>query len=275
MIEPMEEPPKLIRLHFNLGGISAPALKAAQLASDTVATGLIALDAHDFSEAPQIEGSTVQIKFRPQDGTDDDWREDCKSFLVRKGFQELAKGLKESLDEAYSVVHWSRIVAGEITPAELMKQVQAIAQKANKANVPTILDWINAELDDPLQHSEMVRNVQKVRSCLEHRNGIVGTVDVNNVTRDALELSVPTLKVMAVGEETGQEIEVIPGMKLEEASKVAPKFVDEHLVFPLGSQIKINPERFNHIALSNWVFASDLVKRIEALLQEDGIVDFE
>lgn len=271
----MAEPPKFIRLHFNLGGISAPALKAAQLASDTVMIGLSALDAHDFSEAPQIEGSTIQLKFRPKDGTDDEWRDECKSFLVRKGFQELAKGLKESLDEAYSVIHWSRIVTDKTTPADLMKRMQEIAQKANKANVPTILGWINDELGEPIQHTDMVRNVQKVRSCLEHRDGIVGAKDVNNDANDALDLTVPTLKVVAVGEESGEEIEVVPGMILEEASRVAPKFLDEHLQFPLGSRIEINPERFNHIALSNWVFASDLVKRIEALLRDEGNIDFE
>jgi hypothetical protein len=196
-------------------------------------------------------------------------------FIVRKGFQELAKGLKESLDEAYSVIHLSRVVGKAADISEVLRQKEDLAKRANRAHVPTILEWVNSELGLPPEHTAMVRNVQKVRSCLEHRDGVVGAMDVNNVSRDALELAVPTLKIIAVGDETGKKTEVLPGVTLEEGSRVAPTFIDEHLSFPLGTRIEINPERFNHIALSNWVFASDLVKRVEALLRAEGNIDFD
>ena len=266
--------PKYLRLHFNLGGISSPAMKAMQLAVDTVSTALPAFEAFDFDGEPQIEGTALQLRFRQQGMSDDDWREQCKSFVVRKAFQELAKGLKESLDEAYWVIHLTRIDWGNIDTAGVVSQREVLARRANKANVPTILDWVNGELDTPLLHSNMVLNVQKVRSCLEHRDGVVSAVDVNNAAGDALELIVPTMKIVAVGEETGKEVEVVPGMALEEASRVAPQFVDEQLLFPLGSRIEIDPVRFNQLALSNWVFASDLVKRVEELLRAEGNVDF-
>ncbi|MBL6428412.1 MAG: hypothetical protein HOY44_12860 [Maritimibacter sp.] len=266
--------PKYLRLRFNLEGISAPAMKAMQLASDTVMAALPALDAFDVTGEPQIEGTGIQLRFRQAGMSDDDWREQCKSFVVRKAFQELAKGLKESLDEAYSLIHMTRLDWGNIDTAGIMAKREELGRKANRANVPTILDWVNGELGAPLSHTAMVLNVQKVRSCLEHRDGLVGAVDVNNAADDALELSVPTMKIIAIGKDTGAEVEVVPGMQLEEASRVAPKFVDEHLSFPRGARIQIDAERFNHIALSNWVFGSDLAKRVEALLRNEGKVDF-
>ena len=97
---------------------------------------------------------------------------------------------------------------------------------------------------------------------------------MNNAAGDALELTVPTMKIISVGEHTGAEVEVVPGMQLEEASRVAPRFVDEYLSFPLGARIEIDAERFNHISLSNWVFGSNLAKRVETLLRDEGNLDF-
>lgn len=273
-IRAMPQEPKYLRLNFNLDGISAPAMKAMQLVGDTVMVVLPALDAFDFAGESQIEGTGIQLRFRQLGSFDDDWREQCKSFVVRKAFQELAKGLKESLEETYSVIHLTRIDWANIDIAGVVAKREKLGRKANKANVPTILEWVNREIGAPLAHTYMVLNVQKVRSCLEHRDGLVSAVDVNNAAGDALELTVPTMNIIAVGKHTGAEVVVVPAMQLEEASRVAPRFVDEHLSFPLGARIDIEAERFNHIALSNWVFGSDLAKRVGTLLRDEGKVDF-
>ena len=68
----MPQEPKYLLLHFNLDGISAPAMKAMQLASDTVMAALPALDAFDFAGEPQIEGTGIQLRFRQLGSSDDD-----------------------------------------------------------------------------------------------------------------------------------------------------------------------------------------------------------
>jgi hypothetical protein len=59
------------------------------------------------------------------------------------------------------------------TWGEFQIELQEFRKKASDANFPVLMGLVNAGLNDTLHFEREFRSLQKVRNCLEHRNGVV------------------------------------------------------------------------------------------------------
>jgi hypothetical protein len=89
------------QLHVNLdpNGVAVPAQRAALIASDVVAACLSAVAEGELSK-PEIPSRCISYRFNGPEITSDERRLLYQHWLLAKGFQDLARGIRETLEEA-------------------------------------------------------------------------------------------------------------------------------------------------------------------------------
>src|SRR5947209_6054074 len=129
-----------------------------------------------------------------------------ENWLLTRGFQDLARGIRESLEEAalfLSLVVKSNTVS---TIQQLESEIVRSRKRASKLQFPELMVEINARLATLLAFGAEFLSIQKVRNCLEHRGGVVGVQDAD--ADGILRLSFPRFKIFY--NRKGEEIEDKP-----------------------------------------------------------------
>jgi hypothetical protein len=261
--------PKAIYLTLQPAGMATPAKQVSILASQVVATALRAFDADDCSDAPAWTGA-FSLQFTGFDLSPDERRAAFKSWVLAKGFQDLARGVRETLEEAlFFLKMLQRPSPALTTMAELEGEMATIRTAAGKLSFPALLEHVNGGLTEPLAFEREFRSLQNVRNCLEHRAGYVGTKDVDPAT-GRLALSFPRMKLFYHrGEE---EVEVKPGEAIGAQSPDAKlgqadvpiyfKRVTTTREYALHDPIIIGPDDFFQIAMACLQFADDVATKL-------------
>ena len=94
----MDEP-KVVQLRLDPTGVAAPAQRAAIIASQVVGVALRAL-ANDEVSPPAIQGGHLRYQFYGLEMTDSERQQIYINCILSKGFQDLARGVRETLEEA-------------------------------------------------------------------------------------------------------------------------------------------------------------------------------
>jgi hypothetical protein len=100
-----------------------------------------------------------------------------ENWIFSKAFQDLLRGLKGSLEQAYifiTLLSKRHKVASSIT---LDAFLAPFRREAATLHFGPLLDRVNERLKEPLPFVDAYHSLQRVRNCFEHRNGIVGEVD--------------------------------------------------------------------------------------------------
>ena len=150
---------------------------------------------------------------------------------------------------------------GQVTLSALQAKKTELRQRANKKNFPKLLEAVNSGLQAPVAFEDEYHSLQQARNCLEHRNGVVGAVDVNH--NRSLRLLLPRVKYFV--EENGEEVELASGMVIDGTeAPVAIKARREirERTFALGDRVQFNPSEFHEIAFASFFFANDLREKL-------------
>jgi hypothetical protein len=94
-----DDGPVPIRLTLNKDGVTAPVLRAMRISTDMVRIGLHGIATADPSNTAVHEGFFT-LNFEPREDPEK-LRETYRAWLLAKGFQELARGLRQTLEEAF------------------------------------------------------------------------------------------------------------------------------------------------------------------------------
>lgn len=267
----MSEPNALyIKLHPN--GVAAPAQRAVIVASQVVGICLRAL-ANDDLSPPEMRGGFIGYKFDGLEMSDDERRETYQNWLLSKGFQDLARGVRETLEEAVFYLAMIKREPGLTTLGEIEAEMAEIRANAGKPRFPALLEEVNAGLTEPMAFDAEFLSLQKVRNCLEHRGGRVGPPDVDAAT-GTMTLSFPRLRMFyRRGEE---EIEWSPGEVIDTRSPDNPfgkgegvplymNRVTRSREYGLGEPVVITASDFYEIAMACQLFASDVAAKLPTL----------
>jgi hypothetical protein len=178
-----------MRLTLSPDAVAEPARTAAALAANVVSECITRLAGRDLQDQPSI-GFAMNYQFRLVGLETDDRRKLYENWLLARGFQDLARGIRTSFERALVYNAFAAAPSHSMTVGEF----QSVQKKANKLLFPELLRDVNAGLREPLAFEAEFRSLQNVRNCLEHRNGAVGAKDID---RDAqtLTLTFPRLKV--------------------------------------------------------------------------------
>lgn len=155
----MEE---LVRLNITLNpnGVAGPAQRIASMAAQVVATTLRALDNDDLS-APQMQGGSIGLGFSRPEMRDEERREAYQNWILSKGFQDLARGIRETLEEADIFLEMLKLKDGKTTIVEVDAKLASIKSRVSKLLFPQLLGEVNSGLSSPMIFEAGFLSLQK------------------------------------------------------------------------------------------------------------------
>jgi hypothetical protein len=263
----MPEATRTVQITLNPQSVIAPAAVAIRDAQEVVSLALNAVAGADLTNAP--EPPTVRAALRLENAKRDpeERRATYSNWLISRGLHDVAGGVRRSLEAAHLYIQIIRHVASlerkSTTMGDLQGSLFRIRSKANKANFPQLMEWVNEGLVEPLSFEKEFSSLQKARNCLEHRGGIVAAKIDADEGSGVLVLSFPRLKLFY--EKGGAEIEIHKGHIVEpdgDHAVIKAKRVINERSFNVGDRIQISAEDFFEIGLGCWLFAQDLVGKL-------------
>lgn len=262
----------LKRLHITLhpDGVAAPAQRVVALVSEAVGTSLRALDKDECTEQ-EAWGGPWGYRFTGLDLPPEERRETFRNWVLAKGFQDLARGVRETLEEALFFIKMLESESDAPTTLVLIKADMAkIRADAAKLTFPALMEQVNGRLREPMEFEAEFRTLQNVRNCLEHRGGRVGAKDVDPAT-GCLTLTFPRLMTFYMqGEE---EVELVVGEVIDTHSPDNPfgngkevplylKRVTRSREYALDEPVVITALDFFEVAMACHLFAGDVASKL-------------
>ena len=92
-----------IQVRLDANGVAAPAQRAACQCSEIIGFFLHSVSSADLSKQPEIAASDIAYKFTSPDMTAKERSDLYESWLLSKGFHELARGVHETLEQEAAV----------------------------------------------------------------------------------------------------------------------------------------------------------------------------
>lgn len=262
--------PQTIQITLNPTGVVAPAHRIGALVTEAVGTCLRALEKDDCTEQ-EAWGGPWGYRFSGLTLPPEERREAFTNWVLAKGFQDLARGVRETLEEALFFIKMLELESGVLTNlAQIEADMAKIRWDAAKLNFPPLLEQVNLGLREPMAFEAEFRTLQNVRNCLEHRGGRVGPKDVDPAT-GILTLTFPRLKTYYMrGDE---EVELAPGEVIDTHSSDNPfggeeqvpiymRRVNRSREYALDEPVVITARDFFEISMACHLFADDVASKL-------------
>lgn len=259
--------PRAIKLTLNPQGVINPVLRAFHDAVEVVTISVEAIDNADLSQPIVAKGRVHLTLTDPNPKPDAERRAEYRNWLVAKGFQEYARGVRATLEEAYFynalIVRARDSNPGTTNDWDAFQvEMNKIRTKGGNLGFPALMREVSKNLTSPLNFENEFLSLQKVRNCIEHRQGMVGLEDVDEKT-NTLKLSFPRLKITTESE--GKETEIGIGSFVEKDSVLKIQFASELREFKLAEKVIITAQDFADIGWGCWAFADELGKKLPKL----------
>jgi hypothetical protein len=251
------EPVSGIFVTLDRDGVAAPAQRVVMIASQVVGTCLRALANEDLSP-PELQGGFISYRFSGPEMSVGERRETYQNWILSKGFQDLARGVRATLEEALFYIDMGKLELRRATLKSLQVEMVKIRKKGAGLHFPKLLKEVNKDLSEPMSFAAEFKSLQKVRNCLEHRGGLVGHQDVDRATR-TMTLSFPRLG--AFYRRGDEEVELALGGVDEEIS-VYLKLVTRSQEYALGAAVVISADDFAEIATACHLFATEIASKL-------------
>jgi hypothetical protein len=257
-----------IQITLNPDGVAAPAQRVVIVASRVVSAALRAFAKEDSSFA-DLQSGFMGYRFDGIDWSEEERRTTFRNWVLAKGFQDLARGVRETLEEALFFLETLKIPSGPTTIEAIEATMADIRSRAAKLQFPQLMESVNDGLNDRLSFTEEFISLQKVRNCLEHRGGIVAARDIDaNV--GTLILSFPRIRLFyRRGEE---EIEIAAGEPIDTHDVDDDGGVALYIQritrvreYRLGEAVVIDEADFAEIAMACHTFAGEVAAKLPSL----------
>lgn len=263
---------KILNMELNPNGVAAPAQRVVIVASQVVATCIRAFENDELLTA-DLKSGFMAYQFNGIEMDDAEKRETYQNWVLSKGFQDLARGVRETLEEAVFYLEMIKRKPGVTTLAKINADIAAVRKRAGAMNFPDLLSKVNAGLTEPMAFEDEFASIQKVRNCLEHRGGRVTEREVDADT-NTLSLRFPRLRMFYIRGDL--EIELAAGEVIDTHSPDNPFGEQEDVPiymnrvtrsreYKLGEAVKISSADFVEIAMACNLFASDLAAKLPTL----------
>lgn len=257
----MKEQRKALTLTLNVSGVISPLFKVLEECTNSILFGLQTMElVNEIPPDLKIDEGFFRIQFGKNDEDITVKKENYKSWLVKKGFEDLVKGIEASLREAYLYVSIFSKSSVLKTVQEFNQVLSEIRKEALKMHVPDMIEKIEPHLKKPLSYKNQILSINKARTCLVHRGGLVTEKDINDTAQRALKLDWVKLKMFY--EKDGEEIEIIGETIVDGGAQGAPiklKREDNTVSFKEGNRISLNYKQFNEFIVTCHHFGTDLV----------------
>jgi hypothetical protein len=256
-----------VRVNLNPRAVAAPVQRVATTAAQTVAASLAAFAEGELQTPTSGTSIVYQFRLSGREPTSDERRAMYQNWLLCNGLEDLARGVRESLEAAFVYANIVAAAPNLNTVGKFNSGIEKERKRAQRLSFTDLLDEVSAKLTAPLLFEAEMRSLQAVRNCLEHRGGVVSKQDLKD--KAALELRF-TRRRMFYKCESGEEIECVPGQKIENPAKLsnAPIMlgaVAESRSFRLGETVTLIVADFNEITANCNLLGDDLVAKLPPL----------
>lgn len=263
--------PVQVTMRFNANAVAAPAQRAARQADEIVTFSLNSIEAADLTQKPTSRVvNFFHAKFSGPDQTEAERKTEYTNWILVRGFLELARGTKASLEEAMLFIEASKMVGRRMTVGEFNGEIEAARKRANKRNFEQLLKMVNEGLREPTSFDAEFTSMQKVRNILEHRNGIVGVQDMNG--KETLDLVLPRIGVFLAVD--GEHVEVQQSKQfVKKDTEILIKRASRTKQFVLGDRITFTAAEFNEMAFACHLFAVDLAAKLPEVTVNSSVLN--
>lgn len=240
------------------GAVVTPAHRALAICTQLIPVAMDALRSADLSNPPEIEGTFHKVELtngRPEE----ERRHAFQSWLIAKALQELARGVRLSLEEA-AVYLWAATLSGKrLSIDELRTCAAAERRRANRLNFPDLLAKVNRGLTWPLSFEAAYLSLQRARNCLEHQDGLVGRGQLDPGGK-VMTLQLPLWGFFAV--DLDPPLEIIGPTRLDQASRIQARVITRTRTFRLGDRLTVEPHELGEMAVACLIFSQEIVAKL-------------
>lgn len=259
----MDEPKQAITLTLDANAVIGPLHRVLEECTNSILFGLQTMEL--VKEIPpylQIDGGFFSLRFgkNDQDKDIEIKKEKYKSWLIKKGFEDLVKGIEYTLREAYLYVSVFSKLSELKTVQDFNQALPKIRKQALDMHIPGMLKKIELHLSKPWSYKNQILSINKARTCLVHRGGLVTEKDINDEKEKALKLEWVKNKVFY--EKDGEEIEIVGETIIDggkEGTQIKLRRENNTISFIQGSHIVLDYKQFNEFIVTCFHFGADLV----------------
>jgi hypothetical protein len=212
--------------------------------------------------------------FLPANGAQlkhDEAKAEAQDWLLRGFLRDAIEGAGLFLDDCLQVCEVLPLAAkGSAKAAELHRVFHDFPRTNHKLHFPKKLEKLERQFGIATRFNANVLSLNKARTCVVHRLGVVSTHDVDET--GVLKVAFQHAKFVARGQETGQELVLDrPGILTTEESMLELHFVDSERHFKIGERVRLQTHELYDTIITLWRFGHTVAQAIEVYGKSLGI----
>jgi len=244
-----------VQIQLNGGNVINPLLKQLAQCQSNVLFGLRSVDIIK-EDLPSFKGESSVFAFNigSVPANIEEQKEEFKKWLIKKGFEDLIKGIKAALIEALLYIKIYNKKDDIKNYGDFLVELEAFKKQSKHDSLPALFKAVNTSLTRELKYKEHVTSINDARNCLVHANGIVTDKYINENNLFVLK----GIRLKLFTEVNNEEAEVKPGIVIEAGNSIKLGAEEFFIQYKLGDEIELNYTQFNNIIMSCYYFGIDL-----------------
>lgn len=229
--------------------------------SNAVFTGLAVLDT--IMELPEfIHGEDNFMMHQPYGAvlTTDQRKVYYKSWLIRKGFEDLIKAVTTMLIDIFRVLSINSKLNDTKTWGAFQELITTPDYEATLKHYPDLLKLIKPYLMDDLLFENEINSINRVRRCLVHRNGLATPMDFYKGD-NSLKLNWVFFKL--VYKEDDREEEIKKMILMTGKGRIEMTQEKRTREFIENERVEISYQLFNELIMTCFLFGQDLISKLK------------
>jgi hypothetical protein len=260
-----------LNIHINLAELQATFFRRLQHQLDV--TKVLQVGCQQVT-AEQVAEQRQFGAFSPAIGAQlkhDEAKAEAQAWLLRGFLRDAIEGAGLFLDECLQVCEVLPLAAqGTAKAAELHRVFHDLPRANHKLHFPQKLEKLERQFGISTRFHPYVLTLNKVRTCVVHRLGVVSALDVDDT--NVLKITFQHAQFIARGQETGQELVLDrPGMVTTEDSMLELHFVERERQFKIGERVRLQAHELYDTIITLWRFGLAAAQAIEAYGKSLGI----
>ena len=264
-------PPDPLNVHIDLAALQSTFFRRLQHQLDV--TKVLQVGCERVT-AEQVAGQGEFGTFVPANGAElkhDEAKAEAQDWLLRGFLRDAIEGAGLFLDECLQVCEVLPLAAkGSAKAVELHRVFHDLPRTNHKLHFPQKLEKLERQFGIATRFNAHVLSLNKARTCVVHRLGVVSTLDVDET--GVLKITFQHAKFVARGQETGQELVIDrPGIVTTEDSMLELHFVDSERHFKIGERVRLQAHELYDTIITLWRFGLTAAQAIESYGRSLGI----
>lgn len=260
-----------LNIHIDLAALQATFFRRLQHQLDVIKVLQVGCD---LVTAQQVEEQREFGSFVPANGAQlkhEDAKAEAQDWLLRGFLRDAIEATGLFLDECLQVCEVLRLAAaGTAKAGELHRVLHDLPRLNHKLHLPQKLEKLEKQFGIVNRFTGNVLTLNKARTCVVHRLGIVTTIDADET--GVLKVTFQHAKFIARGEQTGQELVIDrPGLVTTEDSMLELHFVDSERQFKIGERIRLHAHELYDTIITLWRFGLTAAQAVEVYGKSLGI----